>query len=464
MNQDETGKGPIDFNRRDFIRGASFGTLMMLMGGVPIQAEDKNAAAAGGTGYSADKGGAPLACAVIGCGHWGREILETLARLPNAPVVAVCDTYAPALRRAGEAAPKAEKFADYRQLLEKKEVQGVIVATPTHQHREIVLAALQAGKHVYCEAPLALTVEDARAIAQAARTAFKLNFQSGLQMRSDPEWTFLLPFIRSGSIGKTIMARSQWNKKDSWRRPSSSAERDKAVNWRLRPETSCGLIGEIGIHQVDLIGWFLHARPASVAGLGGILNWDDGREVADTIQSVFEYPGGVNHTFDCTLANSFDAEYNMLYGSDAAVMMRGSKAWMFKETDAPTFGWEVYARKDEFYQATGIALAADATKLVALAKKATEEVAYTNTPLHFALQAFVQNSNLVQAGVADYTASYGDDADGLRQNLVDLMKTKSHLPAAGYAEGFSATVNVIKANEAVVSGQKVKFEKEWFTI
>ena len=236
---------------------------MMLMGGVPFRAEDSPAAdVSGATAYNTTS--APLACGVIGCGPWGREILQTLSRLPNAPVVAVCDEYEPMVRRSKEAAPNAEGFSDYHKLLEKKDVQAVIVATPSHRHREIVLAAFVAGKHVYCEAPLATTIEDARAIAQAAKNAVKLNFQTGLQTRSDPQRHFLLPFIRSGATGRNIMARSQWHKKESWRRTAPTPEREKALNWRLNKDTSAGLLGEVGIHQLDAIGWLLNSRPAAV--------------------------------------------------------------------------------------------------------------------------------------------------------------------------------------------------------
>src|SRR5687767_3239728 len=97
-----------EVNRRDFLRSSSLSTLMMLMGGVPLRAQE--------TAPVAEAGGdtkpisPPVNCAVIGCGARGREILETLGRLPNAPVVAVCDTYEPFLRRGQTAAPKAEKF------------------------------------------------------------------------------------------------------------------------------------------------------------------------------------------------------------------------------------------------------------------------------------------------------------------------------------------------------------------
>jgi len=88
--------------------------------------------------------------------------------------------------------------------------------------------------------------------------------------------------------------------------------------------------------------------------------------------------------YDATLANSFDAEYEMYFGSDAAVMIRESKAWMFKEVDSPLLGWEVYARRDAFYKETGIALVAGGSKQAALADKGAEEAAKALPPLYYA--------------------------------------------------------------------------------
>ena len=450
-----------DFNRRDFLKSSSVTSLMMMMGGVAVQAEDKAKPASGPTEYKTT--GAPVACGVIGCGVWGREILNTLARLPNAPVVAICDTYAPFLRRAREAAPKAETYADYRKLLENKEVKAVLVATPSPHHREIVLAALQAGKHVYCEAPLANSIEDARAIARAAKEAIHLNFQSGLCLRSDPQRHFLLQFIRAGAMGKTIKGRGQWHKKQSWRRASPNPDREQEINWRLRSSESLGLIGEIGIHQLDLASWFIKGRPESVTGFGAIQLWNDGRDVPDTVQAVLEYPGSVHFNYESTLANSFDADYEMFYGTDSAVMLRGNKAWMFKEVDSPLLGWEVYARKDEFYKETGIALVANATKLVAQGAKPVEDAPYTNTPLSYAMEAFVANTDTHHSAVEDFSSSFDiSDRKALRDYLVNI--TKNNANASGYEEGFEATVVALKANEAVVSGQKIVFQKEWFQV
>lgn len=311
---------------------------------------------------------------------------------------------------------------------------------------------------------MATTVEDARAIAQAAQAAVKLHFQPGQQLRSDPQRHALLGFVRTGSLGRTALARAQWHKKQSWRRTSSNPERERELNWRLLKATSPGLIGEIGLHLLDMASWFINAQPVSVTGCGTIIQWNDGRDVPDTIQAVVEYPGGIKWSYDCTLVNSFDAEYEMYYGSDAALMIRDNKAWMFKEVDAPQLGWEIYARKDSFYKERGIALDANATKLKAIGKKATEAAGpEEESPLHYALEAFISNSTATGAAVEDFASLYDvSDAKALATYLAGIKKTMT--PCAGYKEGFEAAVTAIKANESILKGQKVTFQKEWFEI
>src|SRR2546422_9207094 len=208
MNKTETA----ELNRREFLKGSSFATLMTMLGGVELITPTRTRAVDLETLVPFQ-----VKCAVVGLGAWGREILATLSRLKTAELVAVCDTYPVSLKRAASSAPKAQGVEDYRKILDDKEVRAVIVGTPTHKHREIVIAALQAGKHVYCEAPLAHTIEDARAIALAAKATPQVIFQAGLQFRAEPQRHFLLPFIRSGTLGKSVMARAQWHKKQSWR-------------------------------------------------------------------------------------------------------------------------------------------------------------------------------------------------------------------------------------------------------
>ncbi|MFO1476103.1 MAG: Gfo/Idh/MocA family oxidoreductase [Verrucomicrobiota bacterium] len=444
-----------EFNRRDFLKGGSLATVMTLLGGVPLFAQETAPATA-----PAKSSAAKLKIGVIGLGLRGRDILTMLGRLPQAEVTAICDTYPASLKRGASLAPGAAQSADYKTLLDNPNVQALVIATPTYQHKDIVLAALKAGKHVYCEAPLANSIEDARAIALAAKAAPRLVFQSGLQMRSDAQRRFLFPFVRSGALGKPALARAQWHKKQSWRAASPNPDREKELNWRLHQATSLGLIGEIGIHALDQAGWFLDTRPVSVTGFGGIMLWNDGRDVADTIQVIVEYPGNLRWIYDATLANSFDSSYEILYGSDSAIMMRESKAWLFKEVDAPLLGWEVYAKKDAFYKETGIALVANATKQATLTDKSSED-SPTTQPLYTALEAFLRNSVEVAAAAEDFTSVFGsDDPAALAEHLSKVHR----LPAAGYLEGYQATLTAIKASEAIRTGERIVFKPEWFEL
>jgi hypothetical protein len=173
---------------------------------------------------------------------------------------------------------------------------------------------------------------------------------------------------------------------------------------------------------------------------------------------MVEFPGGVNLMYHATLANSFDAEYEMYHGSDATVMLRDGKAWMFKEVDAPLLGWEVYANKESFYKETGIALRANATKLAAQGTKPGEEPELP-TPLFSALEVFVGNAVEIGAAVEDFQQGYDvNDVDALREYLGGIKLQ----PAAGYKEGLEATVIAIKANEAVLSGRKVSLSDDLF--
>jgi predicted dehydrogenase len=453
-DMNENGNDLLGFNRRDFLKGGSVATLMTMLGGVELlsRAEEE-------PGAETKPAPGKVKVAVIGLGSWGREILNNLGRLPRADVVAICDTYPAFMKRASTSAPAAAQTADYKTVLANQDIKAVIIATPTHQHKEIVLEALKAGKHVYCEAPLANTIEDARVIALAAKAAKQSVFQAGLQLRADPERHYVRSFIRSGAIGEAIMARAQWHKKQSWRAASANPEKEKALNWRLDKALSLGLIGEMGAHQIDEVSWYMNAMPVAITGFGSVRFWKDGREVPDTIQAMIEYPGGVFLSYDASLANSFDADYEVFYGSDAAIMMRESKAWLFKEADSPLLGWEVYASKESFYHETGIVLQANASKSVKEPKKGAE-VEITNPILLSALEVFLHNVFDVEVVLDAVRETFKDDPEAINEQVSGVKKR----PAAGYLEGFQATVSAIKANEAVVSAKRIELKPELYEL
>lgn len=444
-----------ELNRRAFLKGGSVAALMTLMGGVELIAQ---------TAETAPAAGRKVRVALIGCGAWGRELLRMLSRLEQAEIAALCDVHPTALRRSAADAPGAKQVARAEDIFADPDIHAVFIATPTHLHREFVEAALRAGKHVYCEAPLAHTVEDARAIARAAHAAPRQVFQAGLQMRSDKQRIWLLPFIRSGSLGTFVKARTQWSRKTSWRFPSVDPAREKALNWRLDPAVSPGLLGEIGIHQLDQVAWYLNGQPSAVTGFSSLVQWrEDGREVPDTVLAVLEFPRGVHLACDLTLGNSFEAEYEALYGAYAAVLMRENRAWMFKEADSPLFGWEVYAQKETFHNETGIVLRVGASKQETWTQQLDAEARLRATPLYAALENFLYNVGEQRSAIQDFTEAYGEDAAALAEHLKNEVEPK-RLPGATALEGFHATVTALKANEAALAKKRLELAPEWYQL
>ncbi|MFW5972418.1 MAG: Gfo/Idh/MocA family protein [Bacteroidota bacterium] len=415
-------------SRRSFLKKSAVAPLVGMLYGVEIRG-----AQAATTGRR--RGAAEVNVAVVGFGQWGREIVNTLQRMEGVNIAAIVDTYDVMLTRARRTLPDVATFSDYREVLDDPAITTVVVATPTHLHTQIVLDALEAGKHVYCEVPMASTVEDARAIARAASEATDQIFQVGLLTRSHPTYRSVFQFARSGALGKATMARAQWHNKESWRRASANRERERELNWRLDADHSLGLIGEVGIQQVDSAIRLLGNRPVSASGFGQIMLWDDGRTVPDTIQSILQFDDGLHMIYDATLTSSFDSAYELFYGRDSTIMLRDGKGWMFKEVDAPQLGWEVYARKDTFYREKGIALVANATQLDAQNVDPAADDPNMETPLYYAMQEFVDNH------------AFGP-----------------YPPAAGYKEGYEATVVVIKANEAIVSNSRLDLDDTLYAL
>jgi len=158
--------------------------------------------------------------------------------------------------------------------------------------------------------------------------------------------------------------------------------------------------------------------------------------VADTAQAIVEYPNGTRIIYDATLTNSFEGNYDVFSGTDAAVLIRENRAWMFKEADSPLLGWEVYAKKDTFPATgeAGIALVANATQLIAQGLKPAEAAADGDSAAYYSLEAFIESINEKKA------------------------------PEAGWKEGFEATVTALKANEAVNKNTKITLEPTLFEV
>jgi predicted dehydrogenase len=358
-------------------------------------------------------GGAPLDVAVIGAGRQGRAILGELATIEACRVAAVCDTDDARLQAALRRAAGAKGYASHAELLAKEAgVAAVVVATPTHLHRQVVLDALAAGKHVFCEAPLAHTLEDLQAISAAAKSA-KTVCAAGFQGRANPIYLLARSFHKAGALRELATLHAQNHKKTSWRTPGSTPERDKELNWHLDPAVSLGLEGELGSHQLDVFHWFTGRMPVSARGSGALRLHKDGRALPDTVRLELRFDDGLVATWSGTLANSLRGKRETIAGEMAAFDLAWTHGWMFKEADAPTAGWEVYANRQPFHTEQGITLIADATKLAAQGKL-QEGVGLPYTSLYYALADFVKAASEGKAPACSFSDAARTTAVAIR--------------------------------------------------
>jgi predicted dehydrogenase len=200
---------------------------------------------------------------------------------------------------------------------------------------------------------------------------------------------------------------------------------ERATNWRLDPDVTLGLPGELGAHAFDAMSWFRGRTPARVTGTGAIRLHHDGRTVPDTVALSLDWDDGVRLQYSATLANSYGGAHDVLYGTNGAVRLSDTHGWMFKEADAATQGWEVYATRQQFPGEEGIVLLADATQLAAQGRLA-EGAGLPHTSLYYALEDFVR--------------SFTEDAP----------------VACGAQEGMQATLIGIAAAEAVTRATTVE--------
>ncbi len=367
-----------------------------------------------------------LKVAVVGIGRQGRAIMGELGNIPDVSVIAVCDSDERRLKSGLRRSAGAQGYATLTELLASKTVDAIAIATPTHTHREVAIQCLKAGVHVYLECPLAHTREDCIAISQAARTATGV-IAAGLQGRSNPVYSLARGFFRSDSVRDLISMRAQNHKKTTWISPSNDPIRKAALNWKLDPARANGLAGEWGTHQFDVFHWYTGKYPTRVVGNGGVRFYEDGRKVHDTISCTLMFEDGATLAYDATLANSYGGKHEVFYGSNAAIKLGWSHGWLFKESDAPTQGWEVYANRQQFHNDEGITLIAGATKL-AEQGKLKEGIGLPHPAVYYSLENWI---NAIASGTD---------------------------PACSIDEAARATVVGITANDAIVSGKMLDID------
>jgi predicted dehydrogenase len=244
----------------------------------------------------------PIRLAIIGTGHRAWAHLAILKSLTGFQVVALADPTPDNLDHAATLAPGAATYADYRKLLaERKDIDAVVVITPSFLHAEATIAAFDRGLPVLCEKPMATTIEDANRMIEASRKAGKLLY-IGFQKRLVPVTAKMHELAAAGEIGQIQMVsgnlfRGDWNPK-SWK--YTDPKTGTATNWRYLTHTEGSALLEDGIHEIDCLNWIIGGRVARVTASGGNNVFKD-RETVDHAATIIEYESGVKFSFELCL-------------------------------------------------------------------------------------------------------------------------------------------------------------------
>ena len=296
----------------------------------------------------------------IGVGNRGDQVHDAFLENGGNETVALCDLrddYMDFAVKKSRATPK--KYKEYRDLLADKNVDAVVIATPDHWHALMFIDACNAGKDVYVEKPLSLTVVEGRKMVEVAQRTKRVT-QVGTQRRSSPFLKEAADFVLGGGIGRVTVARSshmqnQWPKGignppdspppsewewDHWLGPAPMVPYNKDrefYKFRWFYEYSGGQLTNYGVHNVDMLRWCLgQDAPRAVTAIGGRYAVEDNREVPDTLEVLWQWDGPTVMAFSHYEANSAP---NNPRGSE--MELRGTKGTMYVHSNY----WEVVPEK-----------------------------------------------------------------------------------------------------------------------
>jgi predicted dehydrogenase len=296
--------------------------------------------------------GGPVRLGFIGLGGQGRVLLGRVDPA-FAEVRALCDINPAQLARADEVLakngrPAARLYAEWREMLEREDLEAVVLATPLWTHADLTAGCLEAGQHVLCEKMMAWDVagcERMRVTAARSRRVLEIGYQRFYNPVYQAAYDGV---VRAGVLGDIHHARLAWHRNGNWRRSGEPPSPDydpspwgyptfeHLINWRLYKRYSKGLLAELASHQVSVANWFFGAPPEAVMASGGVHRFQDGREAYDHVYATFEYPAGRTAVFSSIESNAFDHYYEAFFGTKGTLILRGeSEAYLFDEGGGP---------------------------------------------------------------------------------------------------------------------------------
>ncbi len=294
-----------------------------------------------------------ISLGLIGAGGRGRDLLRwaiDTGQKPLTPahVTAVCDVYVKRRRMAAEFA-KCGAIADYHELLERKDIDAVIIATPDHWHGKMAVDAMNKGKDVYLEKPMTHTLDEAKAVVETVKKTNRV-LQVGSQTTSSDQWWKARKAIQDGMIGKLVMSQGSYHRNSTdgewnWRIDPAAgpdAKGDDFIDWKTwlggAPERrydpdrffrfrkywdySGGIATDLFYHVLAPMNlcWGEAQFPSRVMGTGGIYIFKDEREVPDTFTLTAEYPQGHMVVISSTMTNDSHIS-GLIRGHEGTIMM-----------------------------------------------------------------------------------------------------------------------------------------------
>ncbi|HTV56716.1 MAG TPA: Gfo/Idh/MocA family oxidoreductase, partial [Terriglobia bacterium] len=298
----------------------------------------------------------------IGCGGRGTYDANLVRQTPNVEIIAVSDVYEPHARAALQTVgSRCEPYRDFRKLLERKDIDAVLIATPDHWHAAVTVLACQAGKDVYVEKPLAHTIDEGRKMVAAARR-YKRVVQLGTQHRSAPHFRMAAQIVQGGQIGPVHFVRV-WNyinmspdgvgyatnssvpaglDWDFYLGPAPYVPFNKGrflVSYRWFWDYAGGMATDYGTHRFDSVHEVMgEDAPRAVSASGGRYVLKDGGDTPDTLQITYEYPGFV-----------LSYESSMVNGHGCGGRTGGMKYYLTRCHDDRPHGMAFYGTKGTLY-------------------------------------------------------------------------------------------------------------------
>lgn len=272
----------------------------------------------------------------LGTGGRCRYLLSLANKIGGCEIVAVCDVYAPRRAEAREKlAPQSREYLDYREVLERNDIDAVVIGSPDHWHVPMSIDSVRAGKDVYVEKPVSHSPDEGPRLIQAVEQSRRI-LQVGYQQRSWDIFQTGRDLVRSGKLGKVTMAESHWyqdyirnfgrltdvdQSKLDWNRFLGNArqqpfEQRRFLQWRWYWDFGGGALTDLHSHWGDVIHWYMQEdRPLAATAVGSSQYhkyWD----CPDTITAAWQYPN-YNASYNGTLTGHLEGGTLIFRGTDA---------------------------------------------------------------------------------------------------------------------------------------------------